>query len=395
MIMKPLYPSRWDFRGLAFAGLLLALFSAPSLTNAQCDGNYLINEGISANWVDISATGTLVASGDDESSGPVSLGHIFTFYDVPYTTLYATSNGALSTTDDAGGDLSNDCPLPAFPSTGAGGRIYPLHDDLIADVYYQYFASTPVPHPGNNTPPMGASIFQWEAEHFGGCTNEVFQAVLFDNGDILFQYNESCEGGSGATVGVQNPASTSGETYVCDTPGSIVAGDAVIFYYSAPNDSPNPPSIACPVPGASGSYAEDGGVTFAWNDISGSGVLVASGDDASSVNSGIFAPVTLGAPFPFYGSSYNALVPTSNGYISTDPSDTGPDLSNDCPLPALPSTGGGGRIYYSNTPATRSGKIHRSTCQESRTGQSKNGATRDRARCGRNGTHHWSCLVNK
>ena len=78
-------------------------------------------------------------------------------------------------------------------------------------------------------------------------------------------------------------------------------------------------------------------------DISGTGAAVASGDDTAS------APLNLAVPFNLYGTDYTQLVMATNGYLSTDPGDTGPDLSNDCPLPAVPSTpappGGGARIY--------------------------------------------------
>lgn len=46
-----------------------------------------------------------------------------------------------------------------------------------------------------------------------------------------------------------------------------------------------------------------------------------------------------------YGKSFDQLVLSSNGYLSTLSSDNGGDYSNDCPLPALASTGGGDRIY--------------------------------------------------
>jgi hypothetical protein len=87
---------------------------------------------------------------------------------------------------------------------------------------------------------------------------------------------------------------------------------------------------------------EPGGPVFNFIDISGTGTLVAKGDDRSSINSGILAPVTLGAPFSFYGESYTELVPSTNGYISTSPTDGGTDLSNDCPLPGFAT---GGRMY--------------------------------------------------
>ena len=86
-------------------------------------------------------------------------------------------------------------------------------------------------------------------------------------------------------------------------------------------------------------YTFDTGVPFQMIDISGTGALVVSGDDVSS------GPIAIPEPFNIYGTDFNSLVMASNGYISTDGTDTGPDLSNDCPLPVPPSTGGGDRLY--------------------------------------------------
>ncbi|MEM9293773.1 MAG: hypothetical protein AAGD01_19000 [Acidobacteriota bacterium] len=77
---------------------------------------------------------------------------------------------------------------------------------------------------------------------------------------------------------------------------------------------------------------------FNFIDITGTGTSVGGGDDAGF-------PVVLSESFTFYGVDYTDLAFTSNGYLATDPTDTGPDLSNDCPLPSTPSTGGGARIY--------------------------------------------------
>ena len=79
--------------------------------------------------------------------------------------------------------------------------------------------------------------------------------------------------------------------------------------------------------------------SFLFFDISGSAPLLVSGDDVSAT------AIPLGFDFPLYGTSYSALTFATNGYISTDPTDTGPDLSNDSALPTVPSTGGGSRIY--------------------------------------------------
>ncbi|MCL4839398.1 MAG: hypothetical protein KJ058_15695, partial [Thermoanaerobaculia bacterium] len=109
-----------------------------------------------------------------------------------------------------------------------------------------------------------------------------------------------------------------------------------------PLGTPGPGPEATGGPDAFGYTFADGAeatcAAFTFIDISATGTVLGDGDDVS------FA-ATLGAPFDFYGTSFTQLQMSSNGYISTDPTDTGPDLSNDCPLPVPPSTGGGARIY--------------------------------------------------
>ena len=199
-------------------------------------------------YTDITATGVKVADGDDNTSidsginGPINLGAPFTMYGVTYTQLTAGTNGYI-TNDlaDTGGDLTNDCPLPSnlsTPSNGPGMRIYPLHDDLdsdpsadpLAGVYYQYFPVAPYTSPSGAT--TGASIFQWITDHFnaGGPAEIDFQAVLFDNGEIVFLYNlAGSETGSNSTTGIQSEGPGTpmlGTTVTCNTGGTITDGSA-------------------------------------------------------------------------------------------------------------------------------------------------------------------------
>lgn len=85
-------------------------------------------------------------------------------------------------------------------------------------------------------------------------------------------------------------------------------------------------------------FDQNDSCTFDFIDISSTGTFVLNGDDVS-------AQVTLNRPFNIYGTLYSELSVSSNGYISTDPTDLGSDLSNDCPLPSVLSTGGGDRLY--------------------------------------------------
>jgi uncharacterized repeat protein (TIGR01451 family) len=212
-------------------------------------------------FVDISATGTLVVEGDDTSSSsappsglgvPIDLtvGNTrpgFRFYGTTYTEIVMASNGYLATDPaDAGPDLSNDCPVPAVPSTPpntTGARFYPLHDDLVMDSgtgggYYQFFPSaTAAGRAPDRGADVGVHVFQWHnAHHFGAVETFDFQALLYENGDVVYQYGPgNLEEGAGSTTGIQSPAPGDGGvpdfglSYACNTAATIPNGLAVLI----------------------------------------------------------------------------------------------------------------------------------------------------------------------
>jgi len=193
-------------------------------------------------FIDISGTGAeIVAAGvDDGASAPISIGTDFDFYGTAVTQLVMASNGYLSTDPtDTGPDLSNDCPLPAVPSSGSGARIYPLNDDLIASGggFYEYFASCPRSSDQFPFNDLGCHVFQWEgATHFGGGGPFTFQVVLYDESyEIVVQHlSGNPETGSGSTTGIQNAAGDDGLTYACDSAASIPENSAQCFIHPAP-----------------------------------------------------------------------------------------------------------------------------------------------------------------
>jgi len=195
-------------------------------------------------FVEISGTGTDLGDGDDDAFVQALGGPAFNFYGTTYADVTAATNGYLSFGDTSGGDHSNDCPLPATPSIGAGGRIYPLQDDLDVDplcddcaVYFEYFATCPRPNDDGIPGTTGCNVIQWDAQHFSGGagpSTECFQAILYDTYEIVVQVATQSEGGSGSTTGIQNPAADDGLTYACDSAGSIVDGTAVCFFHPTP-----------------------------------------------------------------------------------------------------------------------------------------------------------------
>ncbi len=200
---------------------------------------------VSYSWIEISATGSSLGSGDD-STYSQTLDFPFDFYGTTYSRLDAITNGFLSTATDSGVDLTNDCPLPASPSTGTGARVYAVHDDLVVDgsIYYQYFSTCPRADNTGATP--GCMVFQWhDARHYGDSSLFDFEVVLYDGSfEIAVQTAAgNPEAGSGSTTGIQDENAAVGLSYACDTAGSVPDNTAVAFFIPGqgqPTPTPTP-----------------------------------------------------------------------------------------------------------------------------------------------------------
>ena len=211
-------------------------------------------------FVDITATGTSIVSGDDTSSGPIALGLPLDFYGTLYTDLVMATNGYLSTDPtDTGPDLSSDCPLPSLPSSGGGGRLYPLHDDLItADGLVEFFPDCPRRGRASCPPPApseSCTIFQWNGvTHFGGGGPWNMQAILYhSSSDVVFQVAAgNPETGAGSTTGIQDDGTTDGLTYACSSAGSVLDDTGVCFFHPFPAFPGCAPPIPIPAAGGAG-----------------------------------------------------------------------------------------------------------------------------------------------
>jgi len=195
-------------------------------------------DGPAYNFIDISGTGTPQGlTGDDAGTAPINIGFPFNFYGTTFNQLAMSTNGYINF--NTGGDISdfsNNCP--GLSADDPDNSIYVYWDDLIietdSDVYVQTFANCP-----NTSGGAGAcTVFMWdEARHFGGAAFFDFEAILYDNGNILSQFAPgNPEMGLSSTTGIENQfPSTIGLDYACDTSSSITDNLAVCFIHP---DSP-------------------------------------------------------------------------------------------------------------------------------------------------------------
>jgi subtilisin family serine protease len=164
--------------------------------------------GPTFDWVDIAGSGTAVPLGDDAST-TVPLPFAFSFYGADYTDVRIVSNGFL-----AFGGTSNAFSNAPIPTAAEPNNIIaPYWDDLNPAaggmIYYQDMGD-------------GRFVVQYDAvPFFGTTTPNTFQAVLYQNGQVLYQY-EAMSDRQSATVGIEDAAGTDGlqvafnEAYVED-----------------------------------------------------------------------------------------------------------------------------------------------------------------------------------
>ena len=200
--------------------------------------------GPTFSWIDISATGTAVALGDDETAGPIPLGFTFPMYGAAFTSFHVSSNGWISFLSPSESDLGNDCPITALSEGAQPYRVALMHDDLDPSassdlVRHQFFSDCP--HPDFSGPCRVVSYQNYH--HFPGDNGDVagtFQAILFPSGDVLLQFldaggEEGAESTTGIIGGAPSGTATVGLTYVCSTPASLSDSLAVLFDAPAPS----------------------------------------------------------------------------------------------------------------------------------------------------------------
>lgn len=191
------------------------------------------------NFIDIASTGTLlaVASASDGGSSPVSWGWNFPFYGANYTSANVIADGLIQFTV-VSGSFSNSCTLP---SASRGPALFVFWDDLdtrrggtgvggsVADsgsVYFQDFGTH--------------AVFQWDS--VGRYSPQyqhtyTFQAVIYPNGRILYQYREISRYAPSTTepsptIAIQGVGAGNALTYFCSTastPSAALFNRAVWF----------------------------------------------------------------------------------------------------------------------------------------------------------------------
>ena len=190
--------------------------------------------GPTFSWIEISGTGTQIEPTSHYfMSDEIPLGFSMDFYGGAYSSMWVNSHGEIHLNARGTWLSTNDCPLPDI-STPHEALLAVFWDRLIIPyengmgVYYQYFDN------GDDD----YTVVEWRGRVDNGNPDSVvFEAILQQDGEIIYQYNYVNDGpdgqGQGATIGMEYDVIPSGITYYCDdnNPANrLVDGLAVKWY---------------------------------------------------------------------------------------------------------------------------------------------------------------------
>ena len=196
---------------------------SPSAAANSDHFGYKLVEAPTFAWVDASSGTEVFIEGedrDDNYTEAIDIGFEFRFYERTYDQLFIGTNGFV--TFDEGSMSFNNRPFPG--DTPPNGMIAPFWDDLdIADgkVYYQSLDGV-----------AGRTfVVEWyRVIRYNSDPNMVltFELILFENGDILFQYRNLNGILDEATVGIEDGDGVDGLLYLHKSPG-LSSGKAIKF----------------------------------------------------------------------------------------------------------------------------------------------------------------------
>jgi len=182
--------------------------------------SYSLVTGVPYDHVNISS----VAQPGPTSAGTlvVPLGFGFPFYDQTLTDIQIGGTGFLSVPGGLGSALVNT----TIPSSSApNGIIAGYWDDLLAQ------PASSITYATLGTTPNRRFVVEYQnmVHLFSQADTESFQISLHEGGNITVSWMATSQGGSGATIGIEDPSGTSGILHAFNQAGSVVPLTSIKF----------------------------------------------------------------------------------------------------------------------------------------------------------------------
>lgn len=187
---KPLGPSRtpdgyWGMTEGARPPLETAGIS-PQATGGPDDYGYTWSDEVPFNWID---AGNGIETGIDSSTnhvGPIDIGFAFKFYENTYTQLYISRFGFVTFDNEGFYVRQSQIPSPRPPNNVIAPYWVPI-DDI--NGYVRYLN-------GGEAPNRWFAV-EWNRADAGQGNEYTFEVILYESGDIVFQYGTMTYGNEG------------------------------------------------------------------------------------------------------------------------------------------------------------------------------------------------------
>jgi len=189
--------------------------SKEEITNNNAVGGrdvfgYTLDESEPFDWIDVSSGTDTGLTSADHVTEAISIPFNFSFYGNIYNKVYIQSHGCLSFTDTTytyTWSFDSKIPDPAKPN------------NVIAPYWGPNFLSPSgwVRYTSGGNIPNQYFIIEWHDLTFYAGNSFTFQTILYENGDIVFQYGPMLTGGSMvacAMGGIENITGKDGLAYL-------------------------------------------------------------------------------------------------------------------------------------------------------------------------------------
>lgn len=207
---------------LGATGQAGAALSAP-LALASDQFGYQADDTVAYSWLQADSTFSVTLQTDDrdnETSLPISLGFNFPFYENAYPQVYASTNGLIAfSLPGARSFVNSSIPLEVYPNN----FVTPFWDDLALGGGGIYTGT-------GVTGGQRYFLIEWREVVFAGSPGDIltFEVILYENGNILFQYQTLNGALDGATVGIENADGSDGLLYAYNS-AALAQGDAILI----------------------------------------------------------------------------------------------------------------------------------------------------------------------
>ena len=157
---------------------------APAATGGPDDYGYTWNDGAAFSWIDATGGTDTGMSGysNDQRVGPIPLPFSFKYYEGVYNNIYIAASGYVAFQDTRYWDTQVQTPSPAPPNTIISPYSTPLTLATKGKSGRVFYSS-------GGAAPNRYFVAAWNDVRYGNEDERyTFEVVLYENGDILFQY---------------------------------------------------------------------------------------------------------------------------------------------------------------------------------------------------------------